>query len=184
MMRYLLSMEQSTFVLIVSFSIIALIAGVCVWVVVKDKRAYRKLHPQLLEWWDRLAEDMGLSWVVPIDHVRKTVAPPALFGKLRRREVYVALQNDAAEEDLRGKWVVVVHLSLGAKPLSREVKRGALRGLKRGRGAVAQVKKKQLVVHRRGLRVGAEWIRGLIEECLDGADQLDGKSAASEGPAS
>jgi hypothetical protein len=183
-MGYLGCMEQSTFVLIVSFSIIALIAGICVWVVVKDKLAYRRLHPQLVEWWNRLAEEVGLSWVVPIDHVRKTVAPPALFGKLRRREVYVALQNDAAEEDLRAKWVVVVHVSLRTKPLSRKVKRGVLRSLKKGRGAVARVKKKQLVVHRRGLRVGAEWIQGLLEECLDAADGLDGKSTASQASSS
>jgi len=169
-------MEDSTIVLIISFSIIGAIAAFCIWVVVRDRRRFKKLHPRTVERWDELADTLGLTWVVPIDHVRKTTAPPALTGTLEKRDVYVALQDESSDEALRQKWLVVVHVGLAKSPKSRKLKRAVLKELKQGRHALAQVKKRQLAVHRQGLQSTAPEIEALVKQCLTAANRLDSGS--------
>lgn len=166
-------MEDSTIVLIISFSIIGMITAFCIWLVVRDRRRFKKLHPQLVERWDELANALGLIWVVPIDHVAKTRSPPALTGTLEKRDVYVALQDESGDEALLQKWVVVVHVGLAKSPKSRKVKRAVLRVLRQGRHAVATIKKRELAVHRQGLQSTPAEIEALVQQCLTAANQLD-----------
>ncbi len=173
-------MEDSTFVLIISFSIIIAIAAFCVWYAVKDKLRFKRMHRMLVERWDGAAAALRLSWVVPIDHVRETKAPPALTGTIGGRDVYVALQDESSDESLRAKWFVVVHLGVAKELVPRRERGKVLKKLKKGRGAVAKVKKRQMVVHRAGLQADAEWIKGLVEECLNGASQLEEVSPSTK----
>lgn len=165
-------MEDSTIVLIISFFIIGLIAAFCIWVVVKDKRYFKKMHPELVERWDQVATALGLTWVVPIDHVRKTRSPPALLGKVQSREVYLALQDESSEESLRARWDLVVHVGLGGNLVARKERKPVLKGLKRRRGEV-RIKKRQLLVNRPGLYCGADEVVAFVHECIAGAKELD-----------
>jgi len=166
-------MEESTIVLIVSFVVIGIIAAVCVWVVVKDRRYFKKMHPQLVDRFDAVATVLGLTWVVPIDHVREKRMPPALTGKHDGRDVYVALQDESDEESLRAKWNLVVHIGVGRKLVPRKERKPILKSLKH-RGGEAVVKKNQLAVQGPGLQCTADEIVARVQECIGAADRLDG----------
>lgn len=170
-------MEDSTIVLIISFFVIGLITAFCIWIVVKDKRYFKKMHPVLVKRFDEVANALGLIWVVPIDHVREKKDPPAITGKFKGRDLYVALQDDSDDESLRAKWDLVVHVGLGKTLVPKRERRSTLKGLKKNRRGQAIIKKRTLIVHRPGLHLVPDEIVDLVQQCVSGASHLEGRKA-------
>jgi hypothetical protein len=170
-------MEDSTIVLIISFIIIGLITAFCIWIVVKDKRYFKKMHSDLVQRFDAVADALGLVWVVPIDHVREKKSPPALTGKLKGRDLYVALQDDSDDESLRAKWDLVVHVGLRKTLVPKKARKVTLKGLKKSRRGQAFIKQRTLLVHRSGLHLSADEIVTLVQQCVTGAGLLEGREA-------
>ncbi len=156
--------------LVISIVVIVVIAAVLIGVVVRNKRAFSAGHTELVLAWDAAASELGLSWVVPKDNVLREERPPALNGRVDGRTVYLALRDDAVDEDLLPKWVVDVHVSC---KVQGQPDKAVLKPLRRGRRATADVVGKELRVQRAGLMSDPSELVAYVREVLDAAGRLE-----------
>ena len=158
--------------LVIAVVVIVAIIAVCVAIVVRAKRRFKAAHPERIEQWERAAEELGLSWVVPVDTVRSDLRPPALNGKVDGRTVYLSLRDDSVDEDLLPKWVIDCHVGLkGPAPDPKAAKR-AIKPLRRGKRAEAKVDGRLLQAQGGGLDWTSDQLVAYVREVLAVAEEL------------
>jgi hypothetical protein len=151
--------------------ILLVIAALVVGLVVRDKRRFRAHHGELVTAWDAAARELGLAWVVPIEHVRAEVKPPALQGRVDGLTLYLAVRDDSVDEELRAKWVIDGHVTLPHEP--RGNVKPILKPWKRGRRAKAKVIGRELRVQRGGLALDPDEIVSFARDLLVSAHELE-----------
>ena len=160
--------------LVLAFVVIAVIVALCVGIVVRAKRRFKAGHPERVEQWDRVAGELGLSWVVPIETVRSDLRPPALQGQVDGRILYLGLKDDSVDEDMLPQWAVDAHVTLRTAPVEGKQRKAGLKPLKKGRGAEVKLVGRELRATRKGLDWTPEELVDYARAVLAAAEQLEG----------